>query len=442
MDAITEQESNLYDDIDFLDELEKPKFDPSFSLSYRVFYDAFHDQFQNAIKVDSRLFSPITFKSKTFQKYLEDFNYQHQDSLTTRPQLIREMYILHNTAKSLYRYNDENLNMNYVQFRSHFFFPNIIYLLVRYLPEVRQFLQKSVKMAYYGIQKKNPRMIYLYENAIYTDMDVIKTDVLYAFLGNSLKKINPYEVKNFQAFYRQVFLNHFFYYFKKEQKIHSKVIDEISLDAISLESKSTPTREGLYRDVLTNLQVESYKDFSPTMRQLHYNYNIFKNVIITNEFQTVFLTSQPGEENNIFCNLNNSQYKVLSFYDRIMSDEDFLMELKKLPLIYKLLKSVHLITKTNTIKLTTVKRDVLISAVADELSLPFRNMLNSDISIRSILLKISENFIDSILTGEYISLQTLAPIKLDQLSFVTQLRKFIKLCLACKNGRDVCGILR
>lgn len=329
----------------------------------------------------------------------------------------------------MYRYNTDILNLSYIQFRSHFYFPNIIYLLVRFLPEVRQFLQKTIKSAYFTIQKRNSKLIYLFENAIYTDVDVIKTDILYTFLGNSIKKINPYEIRNVNAFYKQVFLNHFFYYFKYEQKIHSRVVDEWSADGVINEPKSTPTREGIYREVLTNLQVENYRDVSPTMKQLHYNYNIFKNVIINNEFQNMFLTSQK-EENPIFYNLNNSQYKILSLYNKIMTDEEFLIELKKLPLIYKLLKSVHLVSKNTKIKLTSIKPEVLVSAIADELSLPFKNIINSDISIRNVLLKIAENFVSSILSGEYISLQTLAPIKLDQISFVIQLKKFIKLCIS------------
>lgn len=406
-------------------------YDSSFELSYKIFLGCFDDQFQNAMKVDAKLFSPVTFRSKSFQQYVERFNYQHQDSLSTRSTLVRELYILHMTSRAMYRYNEEVLGLSHIQFRSHFYFPNVIYLLIRYLHEVRGFLQKTIRSAYYSIQKKNSRMIHLYENSIYTDNDVIRTDILYSFLGNSIKKINPYEIKNIKAFYRQVFLNHFYYYFKAEQKIHSQVIDEITLDNVSAgEPKSAPTREGLYRDVLTNLQVESYRDVSPTMRQLHYNYNIFKNVIITNEFQSVFLTSQPGQENTIFCNLSNSQYKVLSFYEKIMTDEQFLMELKKLPLIYRLLKGVHLVTRTAKSRLSTIRTEVLISAVADELAIPFRNLLNSDISIRNILLKIAENFVSSILVGEYISLQTLAPIKLDHLSFVNQLRKFIRLCVS------------
>ena len=415
-------------DIDFLEETQE-NFDPLFEASYLIFKDCFDEQFQNAMKIDKKLFSPVTFKTKTFQKYIEKFNQHHQESLSSRSIIIKEMYLLYQTARCMYRYNDEELHLTHVQFRSHFYFPNIIFLLVRYLQETRLFLQKTIRSAYFLIQKKNERLIYLFENSIYTDVDVIRTDVLYTFLGNSVKKINPYEVKSITAFYRQVFLNHFFYYFRCEQKVHSKVVEEISTDSVVEDEKVTSTREGLYRNVLTNLQVESYKDVSPTMKQLHYNYNIFKNVIINNEFQSLYLSSQPLDKKSIYCNLDNSQYKVLSLYDKIISDEEFVNELRKLPIIYKLLKSVHLITKNTKSKLKSIHREVVVSAVADELAIPFKNLLNSDTSIRTVLLKIADNFVQSILVGEYISLQTLAPINIDTLSFVQQLKKFIKLCV-------------
>jgi len=395
-------------------------------MSYKLFFNCFDDQFQNAIKIDSKLFQPITFKAKTFQKYLELFFKYHVDSLSTRSKLVQELQILHHTARAMFKYNDEVLNLSYHQFRSHFYFPNIVYFLIRFLPNIREFFQKNIKTTYYYIRKKNPKLIFIFENAVYTDPDVIKTDILYSFLGNAVRKINPLDVKNINSFYKQVFLNYFLYYFREEQ--NSKVVDVWGADFNAMETKCAPTRDSVYREVLINLQVEKYRDISLTMRQLHYNFNIFKNVIMNNEFQTIFLTSQYTESKD-FYNVENSQYKILSFYNQMLEDKDFLGELKRLPLIYRLLKSVHLVTKNTQNRVTTIRPEIIKSAIVEELSLPFKNMLRSDSTVVVILQKIAENFVDSILDGEYISLQTLAPIKIDQLSFVLQLRKFIKLCL-------------
>ena len=422
----------IYSESDILDDL-NDQFDPLFDLSYNLFLDVFSSQFQNALNIDERIKTPVTFRSKTFQTFIQKFNELHDNTLSARSNLVKELYILHHFAKAISRYNDDIIHDSYIKFRSHYYFPNVLYLLIRFLPEARRFFQKMLKAAYYIIKKNNSRLIYLFENAIYTDVGTIQTDVLYTFIGNAIKKINPCTIDNLESFFRSVFLNHFFYYFKYEQSIHSQVMDTMSYSETILDSKYISTRENLYRDVLTNIQVDAYQNESPTMRQIIYNYNIFKNAISNNEFQNIFLT-RDAEVTYDICDLNNTKYKILTMYNKINESNRFIDELKSIPLIFKLLKSVHLITRSDTIsKFKSVNYELIKSAVVDELSYPFRNIIHSDLTILPVIKKIAHNFATSILSGEFINLQTLAPIKIDSMSFIMQLRKFIKLCLTTNN---------
>lgn len=414
----------IYSESDILDDL-NDQFDPLFDLSYNLFLDVFSSQFQNALNIDERIKTPVTFRSKTFQTFIQKFNELHDNTLSARSNLVKELYILHHFAKAISRYNDDIIHDSYIKFRSHYYFPNVLYLLIRFLPEARRFFQKMLKAAYYIIKKNNSRLIYLFENAIYTDVGTIQTDVLYTFIGNAIKKINPCTIDNLESFFRSVFLNHFFYYFKYEQSIHSQVMDTMSYSETILDSKYISTRENLYRDVLTNIQVDAYQNESPTMRQIIYNYNIFKNAISNNEFQNIFLT-RDAEVTYDICDLNNTKYKILTMYNKINESNRFIDELKSIPLIFKLLKSVHLITRSDTVsKFKSVNYELIKSAVVDELSYPFRNIIHSDLTILPVIKKIAHNFATSILSGEFINLQTLAPIKIDSMSFIMQLRKFI-----------------
>lgn len=414
----------IYSESDILDDL-NDQFDPLFDLSYNLFLDVFSSQFQNALNIDERIKTPVTFRSKTFQTFIQKFNELHDNTLSARSNLVKELYILHHFAKAISRYNDDIIHDSYIKFRSHYYFPNVLYLLIRFLPEARRFFQKMLKAAYYIIKKNNSRLIYLFENAIYTDVGTIQTDVLYTFIGNAIKKINPCTIDNLESFFRSVFLNHFFYYFKYEQSIHSQVMDTMSYSETILDSKYISTRENLYRDVLTNIQVDAYQNESPTMRQIIYNYNIFKNAISNNEFQNIFLT-RDAEITYDICDLNNTKYKILTMYNKINESNRFIDELKSIPLIFKLLKSVHLITRSDTVsKFKSVNYELIKSAVVDELSYPFRNIIHSDLTILPVIKKIAHNFATSILSGEFINLQTLAPIKIDSMSFIMQLRKFI-----------------
>lgn len=422
----------IYSESDIFEDLNE-QFDPMFDLSYNLFLDIFSSQFQNALNIDEKIKTPITFRSKTFQTFIQKFNELHDNTLSARSNLVKELYILHHFSKAISRYNDDIIHDSYIKFRSHYYFPNVLYLLIRFLPEARRFFQKMLKAAYYIIKKNNSRLIYLFENAIYTDVGTIQTDVLYTFIGNAIKKINPCTIDNLESFFRSVFLNHFFYYFKYEQSIHSQVMDTMSYSETILDSKYISTRENLYRDVLTNIQVDAYQNESPTMRQIIYNYNIFKNAISNNEFQNIFLT-RDAEVTYDICDLNNTKYKILTMYNKINESNQFIVELKSIPLIFKLLKSVHLITRSDNVsKFKSVNYELIKSAIVDELSYPFRNIIHSDLTILPVIKKIAHNFATSILSGEFINLQTLAPIKIDSMSFIMQLRKFIKLCLTTNN---------
>ena len=225
----------IYSESDILDDL-NDQFDPLFDLSYNLFLDVFSSQFQNALNIDERIKTPVTFRSKTFQTFIQKFNELHDNTLSARSNLVKELYILHHFAKAISRYNDDIIHDSYIKFRSHYYFPNVLYLLIRFLPEARRFFQKMLKAAYYIIKKNNSRLIYLFENAIYTDVGTIQTDVLYTFIGNAIKKINPCTIDNLESFFRSVFLNHFFYYFKYEQSIHSQVMDTMSYSETILDS--------------------------------------------------------------------------------------------------------------------------------------------------------------------------------------------------------------
>jgi hypothetical protein len=67
-------------------------------------------------------------------------------------------------------------------------------------------------------------------------------------------------------------------------------------------------------------------------------------------------------------------------------------------------------------------------AVFEELMSPFKNNF-ADKNMMEILDRISMNFTNSILTGEYINLFTLTTVKINQFSFISQTRKFVRLCL-------------
>ena len=107
----------------------------------------------------------------------------------------------------------------------------------------------------------------------------------------------------------------------------------------AITSVNTSTRLTVYRDVLYGLEGEKlYKD-SPILSQLGYNYKIFRNLIINNEIQDIYMSLDSSNA----VGISNNEYKLLKIYDDEIMNERLIDKIRKLPTVFKLLKCVHII---------------------------------------------------------------------------------------------------
>ena len=364
--------------------------------------------------------TPTCVKAKYLTEFVQEIERKHFNRVSSRSYLIRQLFYLHQICKALERFNEEELDLSYREFRLKVYYPNIIYILIRLLPKARSFLQKMIRTIFDEYKRRAGSVVLSHTTSFYMDMDVIKTDILYDFLGNAMKKLNPLDVNNVDLFYKQVFRNILFYYFKGKQRLKTELIDNTIENPFN-ELVYIPTGLAIYRDVMYDLQVEKMYQTSLTLNQVRYNFNIFRNVILSNEFQNIYISTQKDS----FL-INNEQYKLLKLYNDDIDDK--LDEIKKLPTIYRLLKCVRIFSKSHCYMSSVVNPQIVKTAVMEELIHPFRNMLCSN-NIYEILERVAENFSNSVLSGEYINLMTLSPLKIKQVTFVNQLKKFVRLCL-------------
>lgn len=392
-------------------------------ISYKTLYSCLHNELKNFKKTESGA-SISSLRSRTLRKYIDKLKDTHYQLLSDRSIIVKELFILHQTANSFHRYNTEFLCLSYPEYRAKVLYPNLVYMLIRLLPSAHKFLQTTMKSVYGEICRKSYQIIYCHINTFYLDHDVIKTDVLFEFLGNGLRKFNPLSINNISAFYKSSFRNVFNFYFRKEKRINTLYDSVWEIEQVLENMASMPVRLGLYRDVLFDLQTKRFYDKSPTMTQLNYNYKVFKNVIIDNEFQDVYFSTHRDK----FV-LDNSEYKLMKLFSDDIEKNGTLEKIKKLPSIYRLLKCVHIINPNcRPYNEMLIKPAMVKAAILEELTYPFRNMFHEDY-IFSILDKIAQNFTNQILTGEYINLFSLSTIKIDQITFIQQLKKFINICL-------------
>jgi hypothetical protein len=397
--------------------------DSDIDISYKLLHRYGNDALERAARSEN-----IIIDSKMIDRYWEDLKRHHFAQLNMRSPIIRGLFLLYQTANALTRYNINILKMTHIQFRARILFPYLIYILQQYLPDTRKFLQAIIRSVYERIRRSSEKLVNVYVNSFYLDQDVIKYNVLLDFLGNGLQKFNPLTVGNVDTFYRGVFGSIFHYYFMRKQDT-SKVYSSFWSFNNILNTSNSSTRLSLYKEVLYNLQVDKYYKSSPIYVQLGLNYRVFKNVIINNEFQDVYMAACTRSRRPIF-RLDNNEFKLIKIYDNDLINEQTLEKIKKLPTILKLLKCVHIANpKAKPYNDMLIKPELVKSVILDELTYPFKNVF-SDGYLQPVLSRISDNFINLILSGEYINLMTLTSVRIDQISFVEQLKKFVRICLS------------
>jgi len=392
------------------------------NISYKLLFNHGYKTLERAAKSET-----ISIDAKMIDTYWEDLKKHHFLQINNRSAIVRGMFLLYQTANALMKYNENILKLSNIQFRARILFPYLIYILQQHLPDTRKFLQSTIRTVYKRIQRSSEKLVNVYVNSFYLDQDVIKHNILLEFLGNGLRKFNPLMVGNVDTFYRGMFGSIFHYYFMRKQDTSKVYSNFWSIDN-ALNTSSSSTRLNLYKEVLYNLQVDKYYRTSPIYVQLGMNYRIFKNVIINNEFQDVYM-SACNQTRSIF-KLHNNELKLIKVYDNDLINEQTLEKIKKLPTIFKLLKCVHIANpKAKPHNDMLIKTDLVKSVILDELSYPFKNIF-SDGYLQPVLARIADNFVNLILTGEYINLMTLTTVRIDQISFIEQLKKFIRICLS------------
>lgn len=393
-------------------------------ISYKTFYSCLHGELKNFRNLQPGVtISPL--RSKTLKRYVDKIHDAHFQILSDRSSIVKELFILHQMANCFHRYNTEILDLSYPEYRARILYPNIVYTLVKLLPIAHKFLQTSLRSVFGEFKRKAPGVVYSHLNTFYLDKDTIKNDVLYDFLGNGLRKYCPLDVNDITAFYKSNFRSILNFYFRKEKRMNTLYDSVWEIEQLLENMVSMPVRLGLYRDVLFDLQTKRFYEKSPTMTQLNYNYKVFKNVIVNNEFQDVYFSTHRDR-----CILNNSEYKLMRLYSDDIETNGILDKIKKLPSIYRLLKCVHIVNpNSRPYNEMLIKPAMVKNAVLEELLYPFRNMFHEEY-IFGILERIAQNFTNQILSGEYINLFSLSTIKIDQITFIQQLKKFINICLS------------
>jgi len=339
--------------------------------------------------------------------------------------IIRAMYFFYLFSQALYKCNEDLLQVSNRKFRARVYYPIVIYILVRYFPHLKQFIQTQINYVYNQLYRNSRKIITHFTYQYNVDQNIIKFDIFYIFLGNLIKKYNPLMVRNPSAFYRKIFETLYDYYLLRTQDYTTRLLD----DAIVVEYLSNhglqlrATEYAMYQEVLYSLEVEHMVATSPIIQQVYYNYDILRNIIVPHELQKMFInTTITNGEGTSYPEYN--YYKFLKYDYEERNNDEVLKKLKSVPTIYRMLKSVHIYSKKSSVR---IDKKLIETFVYEELLYLCKGLFHSDY-VDVILKNIAQNFTDSIINGEYINLLTLSKVNINQITFPNQVKKFIRLC--------------
>jgi hypothetical protein len=401
--------------------------DPNSEICFKLIENYLSSEIWN-ISSNSDVYGFTCISKKTLVLFLDKLENSFHNIICQEDELKKQMFLLHQICNGLYEYNESILKLPNDRFRSSILFPNLMYILIRYYTKAKGFLQSLNRTVFNEHKSKYNSIIQKFIQSYYIDEDVIKSDVLYSFLGNGLRKFNPLKINSLLGFYKQSLRSIYFYYFKSNRNFNVVFMEMQDIDTEISTSFSIPSRLIYYRDILYEIHIEKMCENSITMSQLGYNYGIFKNVILDNEFQNMYYALQTDS----FV-VKNNQFKLMNLYSKDYI-EDFknelylIEELKKLPLIYKLLRCIHIVNPKHRVYTDVIKPENMKLIVLQELIHPFKHLYAEEY-IYNILENTANNFITKVLTGEYINPITFSTVKICHFSFINQLKRFVQLCI-------------
>jgi hypothetical protein len=384
----------------FLDNNQDTQNSIDFTNLKRIFVNIVGEGFKGKLST-----SQIQSLISTFYKF---------ESQIVAEEYVKQFHILYLIGHIMHKYNYENLGLNNTEFYNDFYFPNIISILSSHLRGARRILNSIVTTTYVDVRDKCQDVVEFYLVFFNRDHTIIKNDILNIFLNTLFLDNDPVEIDDIKDYYSSNFRYLIYSYLKNKTsglltfEVDPTVIREDHMISVSARYK-------IYEDGIRVTQIQELCDKPNTQDRVLQNYNKLKSNVITNELQKFYLyaTNKTATNDNkisILSTLNNEEQ-----LDKVKS---------KLPLIYKLLRAIHINTKDNVIDDNF--RQLIYKSIYEVLYLEFEKNISKDLAV-SLANNISKKMTHSLTFGQYIDPLTMEPVSVNTHGFVIQLKQFLEI---------------
>jgi len=335
---------------------------------------------------------------------------------------IQQLYILHIFTLLFQRLNNNHLHLEYQLFVFEFLLPNLYYLCTKTLVLAKKILNKIIKECYSRIEEESKKIIEFNSTLYKNDSNLIKNQIMNIFLCNVLPKINPLDSKDIIDVYSNIIFRLFLYYIKSKS---SKTIEVNNIETLYAKDFSLQSeRYFIYENAIYLAHIESICNFKSLYLQINSQYNNIKNTIITNELQKLYICHQykfaPTDQ----------QIFLFKIYDNLDSLEKFK---NKIPLIYRILRSIHIDDGT---VLSKNDYEMIYLSIYSVLYTKFKDLISLD-SLNPFIDKISKNLSTSLTTGKFIDIFTMTAVNSTGIKFCEQLKLFLNFLLSDIHGEKI-----
>jgi len=333
---------------------------------------------------------------------------------------IQQLYQLHITAILFNRFNERVLKLQSPEFNETIYFPNLLNICAKHLISARRFIHRIIKNSFSDFKFNNNDIIIYYTELYSIDEQYLINDVNYFFLGNVLTKFDPIKLVDINSIYFNTIQRMFYFYIKS--KISQTDLDKLdSVQMYNYEHLNTSSeRYCLYEEALYLAQLYRVCKTSNVSNQIKNQVQLFKKSIITNEFQKLLIFNIQQDRFN--ARLNNVEL-VQKFCDDVYDVTKFKTQT---PIIYRLLRSIHIKNAKNTFSEADLKY------INPHIQIVLTNIFSKSLSvesIKSIIPKLTENFINTLLIGEYIDMMSMTVVTIPIVKFTDQLKLFLSIIL-------------
>lgn len=384
----------------FIDNIQEIHTNIDFTQLKKIFVNIVGEDFKSELTIEH-----IHKILQTFQKF---------EGNILADEYVKQFHILYLIAQVLHKYNFENLNMVNSDFYENFYFPNIISILSSHMKDAKRALNAIITSTYQDVKEKCQDIVEFYLVFFNRDHTIIKNDILNIFLNTLFLDNDPIEIDNLREYYASNFRYLLYSYLKNKTsglltfEIDPTVIREDHMISVS-------TRYRIYEEGIRVTQVQELCDKPNTYGRVVQNYNKLKSSILTNELQKFYLYATNK------TTTNDNKISVLSTLD----NEEQLEKVKeKLPLIYKLLRSLHICSKDNVVDDNF--KQLIYKSVYEVLYLEFSKNLSKEIAI-NLANNISKKITFSLTNGQYLDPLTMEQVHVNTHGFIVQLKHFLEI---------------